>query len=361
RLTGRVGKQTVGFLDAVTDAAHGQPTTNYGVLRIKRDVGERNVVGAMLVDLRRGGGGSNTAAGADFSLWPTATLNVRGFVARTATTGPGGEGTAYMVNLDYTGDHLGYFIQHLFISPDANAEMGFVTRTDIRRTNGFLRLTGRPPTPGLRKIDFRFQGQHIVRSDGLLQDWSAQAEVNPEWNSGERLQFSYQRGFTRLDEGFDLTDQVFVPAGDYDTWRIRAEGSTSGNRAVSVGANGAVERFFGGTLRRLGGRLRLSPGSHVNLFVEQTHNDVDVPGGAFTTDITSIRLDYAFSTTLTANALIQYNSLEKRISTNLRFDLIHRPGSDLFLVFNEERGSEASPWDFRSRGLVAKLTYLARI
>ncbi|MFQ5678740.1 MAG: DUF5916 domain-containing protein [Gemmatimonadota bacterium] len=361
RLTGRVGKQTVGFLDAVTDDAQGQPVTNYGVLRVNRDVGDRSVVGAMVADMRRADGESNTVGGVDFSLWPTRTINLRGFLAGTTTSGSGGDDLAYMVNLDFTGDHLGYFLQHLFIGPDASAEMGFITRTDIRRTDGFLRLTGRPPTLGLRKIDFRFQGQHIVRSDGLLQDWSVEGDVNPEWDSGERLQLSGQRGFIRLDEGFDLTDEVFVPGGDYDTWRFRAEGSTSSNRALSLRANASVERFFGGTLRRLSGRLRLSPGSHANLTVEQTHNDVEVPGGEFTADVTSVRFGYAFSTTLTANALVQYNSLDKRISTNVRFNLIHRPGSDLFLVFNEERGSDDSPWDFRSRGLVAKLTYLARI
>ncbi len=361
RLTGRAGRQTVGFLDAVTDGAAGEPAANHAVLRVKRDVGARHVVGAMLTDLRRGEGGSNTAGGLDFSLWPTATVNLRGFLAGTATAGEGGDDAAFMVNLDYTGDRAGFFAQHLFIGPEANAGMGFITRTDIRRSNVFLRLTPRPPALALRKIDFRFQGLHIVRSDGRLQDWEVQGEAQPSWNSGEQFRLSGSRGFTRLDEGFPLTDDVFVPAGDYETWRLEVDGGTSTNRALSLEAEASVERFFEGTLVRVGGTARVDPSPHVQLAAEHTHNDVEVPGGEFTADITSVRLGLAFSTDLTATARLQYNSLERRISANLRVNLIHRPGSDLFLVLDEERGSGDSPWDFRSRGLVVKLTWLARL
>jgi hypothetical protein len=37
------------------------------------------------------------------------------------------------------------------------------------------------------------------------------------------------------------------------------------------------------------------------------------------------------------NALIQYNNARKQVTSNVRFDFIHRPLSDIFLVFNESR------------------------
>jgi hypothetical protein len=139
------------------------------------------------------------------------------------------------------------------------------------------------------------------------------------------------------------------------------EGETSGNRPVALGAGVSYRRFFDGTLVSVGGGLSLAPGSHLSADLSFRHNDIEVPGGTFIANIASIRLRYAFSTTLTANALVQYNSLDKRISANVRLNFIHRPGSDLFIVLNEERGSDDSAWDFRSRGLVAKLTYLLRL
>ena len=37
------------------------------------------------------------------------------------------------------------------------------------------------------------------------------------------------------------------------------------------------------------------------------------------------------------SALIQYNSELRQVSSNLRFNLIHRPLSDIFTVYNEQR------------------------
>ena len=87
---------------------------------------------------------------------------------------------------------------------------------------------------------------------------------------------------------------------------------------------------------------------------------VDLPTGDLTANITSLRFGYAYSTKLTTNALVQYNSLNKDFSTNLRLNFIHRPGSDLFIVLTERRGVEEELWDLSNRGLVAKLTYLVR-
>jgi hypothetical protein len=90
-------------------------------------------------------------------------------------------------------------------------------------------------------------------------------------------------------------------------------------------------------------------------------NQIEVPNGELTSNITSLRFGYAFSTRFTTNALLQYNSLDKDISANLRLNLIHRPGSDLFIVLTERRGVDDELWDLSNRGLVAKLTYLARL
>ena len=360
RLTGRVGAQTVGLLNVVTDDASSGSAVNHAILRYKRDLGSSGYVGAMLTDFRRGDFW-NTAVGLDASIWPTSVLNLQGFVASTATSGDGGDDEAYRLMVDYTGDWIGFFAQHLFIGPEANAEMGFITRPDIRKSDFFLRLTPRPSILGLRKVDVRFQGEHVLSTDGRLRDWTVSPSVAPEWSSGESLDFSYSRGFVRLDEAFDLTDSVSVPIGDYDTWQLGISGQTSGNRAVALGARVSYQRFFDGTLISAGGTLSLAPGSHLSADLGFTHNDVEIPGGEFTANIASVRLRYAFTTTLTANALLQYNSLDRRISANVRLNFIHRPGSDLFIVLNEERGSDDSVWDFRSRGLVAKLTYLLRL
>ena len=61
------------------------------------------------------------------------------------------------------------------------------------------------------------------------------------------------------------------------------------------------------------------------------------------------------------NSLVQYNSLGRTLSANARLGFTFRPGSDVFLVLNEERGSDVAVWDPHSRGVRLKVTYLARL
>ncbi len=359
RLTGRTGRQTVGLLNVVTDAAGGRPAANHAVARVQRDVGASGYVGALASDLRQGDR-RNTAGGVDWALWPLRAILLEGFVAGTSTAGPGGDDLAYRVAVDHTGDRIGYLAEHLYIGPEANPELGFVTRTDIRRSNGTFRVSPRPSALNLRKVDFRVSGAHVLDSGGRLLDWEGSLAVSPEWEGGEELRLSWRRDFTRLDDPFDLTESVLVPAGDYHGWEAQLSGSTAAGRPLRLSGRLARSRFFHGTLTSGGATLEAAwPGGRVSAGFDRS--EADLPGGAFTADLVSLRLGWAPTTRLSADALLQYNSLDRRTSANVRLRLIHRPGSDLFLVLNEERGGPESIGDLRSRSLAAKLTWLTRL
>ena len=171
---------------------------------------------------------------------------------------------------------------------------------------------------------------------------------------------SYGRGFTRIDESFELGDDVEVPAGDYDLWQVFLFGGTSANRPIVLGIQSMLQGIYDGHMLSLNGTLTLNPNANVSIETRYNRNIVDVPDGSFTADVVSVRLSYAFSTRLFANTLLQYNNLDNSVSANVRINFIHSPGSDLFIVFNERHGNDNSLWSFDDRGAVVKLTYLAR-
>jgi hypothetical protein len=187
------------------------------------------------------------------------------------------------------------------------------------------------------------------------------------WNSGDNLTAFYIRGFTRLDESFELREdddpdvEVTVPTGDYDLWQAGLFASTSASRPIVLSTQTFLQGIYDGTLHSITGRLSVAPSANLAVTASYTRNIIDVPDGAFEADVASLRLSYAFSTRLFLNTLLQYNSLDNEISANVRLNFIHRPGSDLFVVFNEQRGSKAGVWDFDNRTAVVKITYLARI
>lgn len=359
RLSGRAGRQTVGLLNVVTDAVDGLPAANHAVGRVQRDVGASGYVGAMAADLRQGEL-RNTAGGVDWALWPLPAILLEGFVAGTSTAGAGGDDLAYRVAVDHTGDRIGYLAEHLYIGPQANPALGFVTRTDIRRSDGSFRVSPRPPALGLRKVDFRLSGTHVLDAGGRLLDWDASFSAGPEWNGGEELRLSWTRNFARLDEPFELTRSVTVPAGDYDGWELGLSGSTARGKPLRLSGRASRSRFFDGTLTSGSATLEASwPG--VRASAGLTRSEAELPGGAFTADLVSVRGGWAPTTRFSADALLQYNSLDRRTSVNLRLRFIHRPGSDLFLVLNEERSGLGSAWNLRSRSLAVKLTWLVRL
>ena len=89
-------------------------------------------------------------------------------------------------------------------------------------------------------------------------------------------------------------------------------------------------------------------------------NDVKMPWGNFLVNLTTLRVDYTFSPRMTIRSLTQYNTSTNEISNNIRFNLIHRPGSDLFVVYNDLRqtGLPADVFAQKDRQLVVKLNYL---
>ena len=79
------------------------------------------------------------------------------------------------------------------------------------------------------------------------------------------------------------------------------------------------------------------------------------------TQLASLRVDYAFSPTLSLRTLTQYNSSRDQWSTSARFRYIYRPGSDLYIVYDEARrdiNGIPVAQEFRDRRLIIKATYL---
>lgn len=113
--------------------------------------------------------------------------------------------------------------------------------------------------------------------------------------------------------------------------------------------------FFSGTWDslRLIGALR--PGYRFSTELQYTRSNINLPEGSFSTDLVRFRLGYSFNPRMFLNALIQYNSEDDQILSNIRFRLIHRPLSDLFLVYREQRDVERDRTD---RAVIVKYTHL---
>jgi hypothetical protein len=136
-----------------------------------------------------------------------------------------------------------------------------------------------------------------------------------------------------------------VQAGDYYDGTIRS---------VTIGSSG-----FNTTARvSLHTRLALEPTFSITR--------IERPNASFTTRLARARVDYAFSPLMFASTLLQYSSADRAFSTNLRYRWEYAPGSELFLVYTDERSTHdpaASPTSvrgLRNRAFVVKVNRLLR-
>ena len=358
RMSGRVQRQTLGVLYAVTDEAYGRPRQAHTVVRLKRDVGASGYLGGMVTRVS-GPDSTNVAGGLDWSLWATKALNVQGFAARTSNRS-GGDATVYRIGVDFQTNRVGFSGQHLYIGPNTRADLGFISRTDIRRNHGLLRLTGRPATLGLRAINLMIVGEHITRSDGEMQDWATGPALEFHWNSGERMTPYLITGRTWLDEEFELGGRVSVAPGEYRTLDIGLMASTSTARWISGKAHIIRQEAYDGRIVTANFSARVVAGARIFIDAAFTHGDVALPDASFTTNLVSLRTLYAFSTRLSASARVQYSEVDGRVTTSARLEYQYRPGSDFFIVLEDGR-STGDVTVLPEQRVVVKFTWLARL
>ena len=65
---------------------------------------------------------------------------------------------------------------------------------------------------------------------------------------------------------------------------------------------------------------------------------------------------YAFNSRAFLNTFLQYNAERHQFSSNVRFNIIHHPLSDLYVVYNDTR--ETTTREIVGRAFMVKLTNL---
>ena len=356
RFSGTAGKYRVGLLSMQADDFETTPSTNFSVARVRRDILESSSFGGIFINKQAGGGQFNRTFGMDANLKFNA-LNISSFFLKTDTGGVNGEDMAGDFSVSWIDQLWDVRTEFTSIQDNFNPEVGFVPRRGIRKSRGALTYKPRPGEriPWIREFRPAVAIDYITNQDNGLETRTLEAGLATELQDTGLLRLGVESNFERLDEPFFIRPGQSIPVGDHQFEEFSASYSSDKSRMFSGGLRGSTGSFWDGDRNTYGVDFRFQANYKFRADVSWTHNDIDLPSGAFTTDLVSTRLSYSFSTDLFLNALIQYNSTLQEISSNIRFNFIYKPLSDFFLVYNERRSSTG---EVRERALIAKLTYL---
>ena len=366
RLTGRVGRTSFGLLnvESADDATSGAVDTNFTVARVRQDILRRSSIGALATNRSPlpNGTGSNQAYGVDATFAFFTNLTAAAYWAQTDSPA-GRKAASYRGQMEYAGDRYGLQLEQLGIDRGFNPEVGFVRRDDIRRSSGLVRFSPRPgaAVPAVRKFVWTGTGAYLENNGGQVQGRDWRGEFAIELQNSDRYYVNYGGTYELIPVPVRILGVPIAPGGyQYNTTRA---GVTYGQQRLVSGAVAfETGEFYGGDRTSVSvtqGRVTFGP----RLSVEPTWQGNWVTQGALsaTTHLTGGRVVYTVRPTMFATALIQYNTAVSAVSANVRLRWEYRPGSELFVVYNEQRDTISTPLpDLMSRSLVVKVTRLFR-
>jgi hypothetical protein len=369
RLTGRAGAYSIGIVNTQTgeeddDLVAPARSTNYSVVRVKRDILRKSAVGLIATNINPSGGGpSNTVYGLDGTLAFFDNLQINTYWAKSDTPDRGGNDTSYRAQFNYDADRYGAQLERVTVGEDFNPGLGFVRRADMRRTYGVFRFSPRPAGK-TRVRKFRYQGNAGVIEDntGRLESRQLDGEFAIEFQNGDQFQTRYSSNYEFLSQPFPIATGVTLPIAAYDFHTYRVGFNLGRQRRVS--GNAAVEwgPFYNGRQTTVTlNQSRVSVTTSLAIEPTYTLNKVELDQGNFTNNLLGSRVTYTMTPLMFASALIQYNSATGSVSTNARLRWEYQPGSELFVVYNEDRNtSSLGVQGLSTRSIIVKVNRLFR-
>jgi|WetSurSiteA1Bulk_404760.scaffolds.fasta_scaffold00754_4 hypothetical protein len=375
RLTGRIGKWDVGLLDMQTKEYEETPGENFGVLRMRRQVINPNsFVGGIFTSRLGMNGEQNFAYGLDgiIRLFGDDYLSLKAAQSydketdnKIASIDP----AFFMVNLERRSEEgFAYNFNYSYSGQEFNPGMGFVQRPGIQGFQGGL-LYGWIPGEESKLFNYmiNLRGERYTRlEDGELESLRIGPgfEINTKKEIGGEMSVEYQEEGVSRD--FQLSDSIWIKAGNYSFMGFRADIRTPESKKLSVrlGLNGGG--FFDGqnfgieaeSMLNISSSLQLSAAYEFNAIRfpdRETNNSLDVHSA-------NVKALFMLNTKISASILAQYVNTEDDFIFNFRFRYNPREGNDFYIVYNGYRGLNGSseipaPPDFYNRTIMLKYTH----
>ena len=345
RLIGRMKTWDLGVLDMQTQSLDTIPSENFGVLRVRRRVFNRySYMGGMFTSRIDANGNTNLAYGVDGLIRVAGDDYLTLEWAQTfdsqledAATKDFKSGRLALELNRRRRKGFGYTLGTILSGPNYNPGVGFVDRNDFKYgtaavSNTWLNAKG----PFIwHKLEFLGNAYlDNTEHDVLSSEWGS------EWSFTRRNQDSggllLKKVFERLPEEFELADDVVIPTGSYDFYRITGTYSMAVDRTLRTGVILETGPFYDGWLNT----LTLSPSWYqskyfqLNLEYAYTHGEFNDRDQKLDFHIARLRIGTALNRQISTNALVQYNGAQDLFSYNVRFRWNFREGQDLWIVFN---------------------------
>ena len=179
-------------------------------------------------------------------------------------------------------------------------------------------------------------------------------------SSGAYWELSVNPRFQRITAPFKINSRIAaIPAGAYPWVETMFKGATNLSKPVSAQYTFIEGGLWNGHQHTQQVLVTVRPQAKfsTSLGVSHTSATLTAPNAAFEANLWTARANYSFTTNMFFDGLAQYDPRSHQLNANLRFNVIHHPLSDLFIVLNEQKIAlpDAPPTGF---GVIVKYTQM---
>jgi hypothetical protein len=343
KLTGRAGAFDLGVLHVSTAdrPQEEQIGEDFSVLRVRRRMFAQSYVGALYTRRADRGGKDHHTAGLDAAF---STSRFRGdqnldfnafFLWTSNPLDPEGS-SGFGATLRYPNDPWTASLSAFELQPGYDPALGFVERRGIRQYQPEFEWSPRFDNhPWIRGVDMGVEA--IVQQDMQNVLLSRELELTVlqiNHHDGTSYRFRVTPQYERLEEDFEISDSVVLPAGGvYQFTRYEVDAESPEHLPVSVSTEVEWGDFFSGRRRDLGVRLDVRPRRGVSLSLEAERSFLDLAEGSFTADVYRASASTQFSPWVSLANRLQYDTVSRELGWQIRFRWIRRPGNDVYFVY----------------------------
>jgi hypothetical protein len=335
----------------------------FTVARLRRNIFANSDIGIMINNKEVDGPHYNRVFGADANFRFGQAFSVNGYLAKSFSpiTGKDAKDMAYNAGFNYQDGTFDLNGSYTDIQENFTNEMGFVPRTGIRKFWGFAAYSWRPVAlqKWIRSLRPHAPLTYIIDPEGKIETREVGYHINVFFQDGSLIEIGANPTFENISQPFRISNanNVYVPAGSYRFTDYFIRASSDESRSLSGSGQFELGDYYGGYKHTYSFGASYRVNYKLNASFNYTHNNISLPqpNGHFRTNLFLARINYSFSTTMFLKALVQYNSDWHLWSSNIRFNIIHHPLSDFFLVYNEQRDELSGK--LIDRAVIAKFTY----
>ncbi len=364
RLSGKLGRSNLGLLAMRAEESDEAPRNDFTVARFSRDLPNRSSIGAMFVGRDGGGAGaepndSNRAFGVDGQWGIGQYGQILGFAAKTDTPGIERDDHAFRLGGRYDSETWAASVNYTEVGQGFNPEVGFLQRRGYRKPDFFALYRIRPEKLwGLHELRPHVSYSAFWDFDGFQETGFLHLDNHWEWKNGYEFHTGVNFRHEGVKEAFEIFPGIVVPAETYEDEEVQLVFQTNEAAPVAFETRVVVGGFFGGDRVRLAPELSFRIGDAFNGELEWDYNDIDLPGGAFSTHLGRLRVNYSFTPRILLQALVQYNDRADAWATNFRFAWLKRANTGLHVVYDEIRDIGSVGTGIPDRSLIVKYSRL---